>query len=842
MQPSAALATFSTRDKAYITLSMAIYILSNNLANLDNGVQWLDHRDFFETLDFVFEKIPARHLQALLQSRLAGVRAAFGALLNISGVLQQHFTFKSLVEIGACNDWLAISAKGHEHLYHAVCMGLDDVIRKLLKSGCRPDKLVDFGPPRTPTTAIIEALERHDIKCVELLLKHCDVNNQFQFGRYLFITSFTFFIQKKCQVDDMLLGQGIKLFLDAGADINSLLDKDPYLDSYDTPMRLRWQDNRIWSVQDYLFCFRPGLFNEFAPSWTPPQASQPTRAGILTSLKSGPSMLNEYCNKLEQNIGWQYVSEYLELLVAEQLTGIGPWSSGPRSVSDLETVCALVDFGVSMDQVLNRAPCLLTDYMEGRRGKKCDMKVIQYLLDNHAIVDDRALQEAVRWHGTDLLATLLQNTTSIRQRGVDAVVEAATTNNFDAVNMLLDAGVDVNTDSVRNPTLFRYLDIQSAGLLEGCGGLRRSYDNLERREIFEDMFRKGALLRPGAPLAAWIRMGGGAGLVKEMLLRGVKIDAYWHNDMFVKTALQEAAERCNEELVLLLLENDANPNAHARGKDGKTALQAICNYYPRSSAVKAQQLSIIKLLLDSSAKVNAAPAQSGGLTALQLAAKHGNLEVTMLLLSCNPPADVNMPPCEYPESFDPCGNALDLAAQHGRLDVVKLLLNNDALSSCPGNTGYDGAIQGAEKKGWLAVADLIRQHAMAVSRSNTTRTNLTQPQRDWHEYGYDDYSDGYTTFDEDEEEDAEDNESAESREKEDSVAQVQIQTEAVEYPGTEHAAPEPGWVSDMEVDDSPEFDIGFSNLDGDMGSLYGLDYAPSTSHLNTAASGWGLGQ
>ncbi|KAH8769051.1 ankyrin repeat-containing domain protein [Diaporthe sp. PMI_573] len=409
-------------------------------------------------------------------------------------------------------------------------------------------------------------------------------------------------------------------------------------------------------------------------------------------------------------------------------------------------------------------------YMEGRSGKKCDMKVIQYLLDNHAIVDDRALQEAVRWHSTDLLATLLQNTTSIRQRGVDAVVEAATTNNFEAVNMLLDAGVDVNTDFVRNPALFRYLET----------GRRHETVSLLCQVIelwtssFEDLNN----------------------MIDYLVQRGAHF-------RLSKT----------EPLLSELLETE-----------------------------KAQQLSIIKLLLDSRAKVNAAPAQSEGRTALQLAAKHGNLEVTMLLLSCNPPADVNMPPCQYPESFDPCGNALDLAAQHGRLDVVKLLLNNDALSSCPGNTGYDGAIQGAEKKGWLAVADLIRQHAMAVSRSNTTRTNLTQPQRDWHEYGYDDYSDEYTTFDEDEEEDAEDNESAESREKEDSVAQVQIQTEAVEYPGTEHAAPEPGWVSEMEVDDSPEFDIGFSNLDGDMGSLYGLDYAPSTSHLNTAASGWGLGQ
>lgn len=144
-------------------------------------------------------------------------------------------------------------------------------------------------------------------------------------------------------------------------------------------------------------------------------------------------------------------------MVAEQLTGIGPWIPCPRRVTDLSTVCALVDLGVSMDKVLRRAPSLLADHMEVRMTESCrdcDMEVIQYLLDKGAIVDDRALQQAVRWQNNGLLALLIQHTVDLRQQGAGVVVAAAAANNLEAVKKLLDAGVDVNTDLTRNARLF----------------------------------------------------------------------------------------------------------------------------------------------------------------------------------------------------------------------------------------------------------------------------------------------------------------------------------------------------------------------------------------------------
>lgn len=173
-QPSAAIEAFGTRSKAYVTVSMAIYLLSNNLAG---PYSVHPHGEFFETLDSVFAEIPASHLRALLQSRLANVRAAFEALLDISGVLKQPFAFKSLLKIGTENNWLSISERGHKYLYHAICMDLDEVVQRLLESGCRPDVPSVSGTSIDDrSTPMVAALKRRNIRCVQLLLKHCAVN------------------------------------------------------------------------------------------------------------------------------------------------------------------------------------------------------------------------------------------------------------------------------------------------------------------------------------------------------------------------------------------------------------------------------------------------------------------------------------------------------------------------------------------------------------------------------------------------------------------------------------------------------------------------------------------
>ncbi|ROV93124.1 hypothetical protein VSDG_07345 [Cytospora chrysosperma] len=273
----------------------------------------------------------------------------------------------------------------------------------------------------------------------------------------------------------------------------------------------------------------------------------------------------------------------------------------------------------------------------------------------------------------------------------------------------------------------------SASMLEQCKRIWPDDELPPRRAMFEYLYRKGAPVRPGSPLAVWILLGGGTKLIRELLDAGADINCYTARESPCKrsTPLQAAASICNEEVVLLLLKEGADVNAPAKGEFGSTALQAICEFTPETQEEQARRIRIIQSLIDHGANINAAPAMDSGVTALQGAAFTGHLETVILLLRYG--ADANAPPCRRPENYT--RNALDTAARNGRLDMVKLLLNADALSHTRGSTGYDGAIEAAEEDSHFAVADLIRQHA-AEAESNGRLTNpyLLQPPRKWHEY------------------------------------------------------------------------------------------------------------
>lgn len=97
-----------------------------------------------------------------------------------------------------------------------------------------------------------------------------------------------------------------------------------------------------------------------------------------------------------------------------------------------------------------------------------------------------------------------------------------------------------------------------------------------------------------------------------------------------------------------------------------------------------------------------------GITALEVAAFSGDLEVVVMLLDHG--AILNRPPVDAADGREDKYSALDFAAWAGRLDVVQLLLSAGAVSRDPGMTGYDRAIALAEGNGSFAVASLIRNH------------------------------------------------------------------------------------------------------------------------------------
>ncbi|KAI0857959.1 hypothetical protein F4860DRAFT_329015 [Xylaria cubensis] len=113
------------------------------------------------------------------------------------------------------------------------------------------------------------------------------------------------------------------------------------------------------------------------------------------------------------------------------------------------------------------------------------------------------------------------------------------------------------------------------------------------------------------------------------------------------------------EMVQLLIDHGANVHEPAQ-------------FLPRTPLQKAAEMNnipIVRLLLDSGADVNAAPAKFGGATALQFAAIHGNCEMATILIEHGARQEIR-PSCgpggRYP---------LEGAAENGRFDMLELLWN-----------------------------------------------------------------------------------------------------------------------------------------------------------------------
>ncbi|ROW10217.1 hypothetical protein VMCG_01753 [Cytospora schulzeri] len=266
---------------------------------------------------------------------------------------------------------------------------------------------------------------------------------------------------------------------------------------------------------------------------------------------------------------------------------------------------------------------------------------------------------------------------------------------------------------VENFINFRHPSTPSEGLLEAClwGTMDLCSDeSQERLELFEYLSQKGLEGVPGSSLAPLIVRGGRQQLVQKLIHAGADIHAYsfsgptgkYYRMPCAMSPLQAAAFTGQEHLVQQLLKLGARVDVKPLPEGAVTAFQCICQWDPVTPEENMRKLNIIQILIDHGAEVNESPSGLTIFTGLQEAAFQGSLDIATLLLRHG--ANINDP------SIDG-GYALDIAVGLGRMDMVQLLLNANAVSSRPGKTGYDGAIERARERGHFALAELVFQHA-----------------------------------------------------------------------------------------------------------------------------------
>lgn len=482
----------------------------------------------------------------------------------------------------------------------------------------------------------------------------------------------------------------------------------------------------------------------------------------------------------EQRTGW------LRVLLAEQFL-LARYSSGRKLCAKtvqglLEAGADLKSFSTSK-RLASIMLCATADLITS--GQQPDQEngraLLQHLLDQGFQVDAHALSSAVELQGVTILECLATHCPDLKEHGAKALAQAVELSNFEATEFLLDRGAEPNSAariryiktnvfglaamrstlpitkylagrgarpggcpsdvlagmfSLREaiPDLFAKVQYiveehimgpepfyPPAYLLEACLFCYR--DTHEGRRIFEYLFRKGAKLAPGSPLASWIAAGGGLQLVKEMVNAGADVNAYHSEDAWGRrlksnsvprlNPLQAAAQIGDHTLVCWLLDLGADLNPPVLHQAGTTALREICAWDPVKHEGKMRKDKIIRLFLDKGADVNAASCE--GRTALFSAAQQGDLSTALLLFKHGAKPNVIYHHKKRPQT------ALDAAAEDGRLDMVEFLLNADAFSASASIDGkhYDGAIEIARNKRHFAVAELIRKHAADRKRGWT---------------------------------------------------------------------------------------------------------------------------
>uniref|UniRef100_A0A914YC35 Uncharacterized protein n=1 Tax=Panagrolaimus superbus TaxID=310955 RepID=A0A914YC35_9BILA len=160
------------------------------------------------------------------------------------------------------------------------------------------------------------------------------------------------------------------------------------------------------------------------------------------------------------------------------------------------------------------------------------------------------------------------------------------------------------------------------------------------------------------------------------------------------TALHYAVSHENYDLVSVMLDSKVcNVDNNNIAGYSPVMLGSLCEIHNETQSTIIQRLFEI-------GNVNA-KAIKHGQTALQLAASHGRVETTQLLLNCG--ADVNIQDVDG-------STALMCAAEHGHKEIAKMLLkcsNIDAsLTDCDNQTALSIAVQ----QGHKALAVLIYAH------------------------------------------------------------------------------------------------------------------------------------
>lgn len=681
----------------------AVFFLSNK-AHHDNNA---------EEILWMFERVPETFLEAFFNNGEPSAAATLEALFGLVVKHKRTRIFQTIVY--TATDVHRITLK--ECLTAAAKLDCSNVVQRLLQRHTRPpgDKLGD-------TAALIHAVVNGNVLITELLLK-AGATVDFRQNTFTAVGHLlNVLVRERSNYDNR--SQCLSLLLHAEADVDL-----PYAEN--TTYRASSE-----TILDIAYLRAPEWYQHLK-SYSQMSSDILSVSELIQAASAGPESVQR-CLKLRRfpkgiqrfDIMRKALTcgAEAECILAMLKAGISP--TGVFGYRRVESSSSLESPSVSpLEHAVRDA---MHNGLNNTR-----QEVILLMLERGATITEDIIEHAESGADTDVLRILLGSGPTLDNYRVHAMLQAARSNNFEAVKLLHSLGVNVNshidseltifqgaiegdvlnTENVANVEMVKYLvslggdvnrragDVSVMTALEAA--IRRKTD--DRLEIVSLLINLGAeigdisvgpkLLR--ACLRGWQIQGLRSTELEYLLNSGAAPDGFANEESLIARLIKVGAET---RLIDLALDSGAMVDGPDWGYYFGFETESL--HTPLQAAAMVGNLTLVKDLLRRGANINTPAAPRKGMTALQAAcsrykSKPPDIELVWYLLQHG--ADVNAPPAKYGGK-----TALQQAALEGDVSLVQLLLSNGAkVNAQPARKRGRTALEAAAEAGNIPLVLLL---------------------------------------------------------------------------------------------------------------------------------------
>ncbi|RWA07137.1 hypothetical protein EKO27_g7965 [Xylaria grammica] len=438
------------------TLSSALYRLANAEAEYyTNPEEPLD-----ESIDVILNQTPKYILLKMLERNSPTVRASVETLVKKASDLGRKDDFRNMIEAVARRhpEWVI----GDGYLKCAARVGCFDSCRLLLQLRMQHRSKGDHHLCRCRygfgyVDAVSEYLARGHVECVKMLYQHAigldptllqpgDITAHEIFCCILETVASGFYKRFPLDLGNLVVPQTLDWLLDAGADVDLPLPLCKWLKVlYARYTPLNWRPTTL----DHMFFNNVEVYSHLVGRSTK-AVTELTRPGVYLSAKKGVDSLRIYLLSRSSHTPAQQ-DEFVDIFLAEELLRRTETHTRTEShtILDFNVIHALLHQNVGLPEFLwNLNPSVML-YCVVRAAvvqgvHPAVQHIIKILVHKGAVIGAEVIDRAVETKGTVLLQILSSYGADFRENGASALCTAAQLDNYGAVDLLLDLGVDIN--------------------------------------------------------------------------------------------------------------------------------------------------------------------------------------------------------------------------------------------------------------------------------------------------------------------------------------------------------------------------------------------------------------